>query len=298
MDGLLLIDKPSGWTSHDAVAYVRRTLGQKKAGHTGTLDPDATGLLIILIGKATRLAPYFEADEKEYVAGMKLGEETDTQDASGQVIKQCPVPPLDEKKIGEVFSRFTGKLEQVPPMYSAIKVGGQPLYKKARAGTEVERPPRKVEIKELELLGLKLPVIEFRVRCSKGTYVRTLCMDMGDALGSCAHMSSLRRTMTGGYGIDGAVSLSERPDNAALSVGVTPLSGILPELARAVLTEKGADGVRFGRSPGEADFAGMPEGLKEGEAVRLLDGGGQLLAIGEASGAGEAGPVRLKVVLV
>ena len=298
MDGLLLVDKPSGWTSHDAVAYIRRTLGQKKAGHTGTLDPDATGLLIILLGKATRLAPYFEADVKEYIARMKLGEETDTQDASGEVIKRCPVPPLDEKNIEEVFSRFTGALEQVPPMYSAIKVGGQPLYKKARAGTEVERPPRKIEVRELELLGMELPAVRFRVLCSKGTYVRTLCRDMGEALGSCAHMASLRRTRAGGYGIEGATDLSGRPSKEGLAAGVIPLAGMLPAMPGVVVSDNGAVGISFGRSPGRTEILEMPGRLTDGEAVRVLDGSGRLLAIGEEAGAGEAAPVRLKAVLV
>lgn len=298
MDGLLLVDKPSGWTSHDAVAYIRKTLGQKKAGHTGTLDPDATGLLIILLGKATRLAPYFEADEKEYVAWMKLGEETDTQDASGEVIKRCPVPPLDEKNIQEVFGRFTGVLEQVPPMYSAIKVGGQPLYKKARAGTEVERPPRRIEVRELELLGLEPPAVGFRVLCSKGTYVRTLCRDMGEALGSCAHMTSLRRTRAGGYGIEGATDLSGRPSKEGLAVHIVPLDGMLPAMPGVVVSDIGASGISFGRSPGKAEISEMPDRLEEGRAVRVTDCSGRLLAIGETAGAGEAVPVRLKAVLV
>src|SRR5512143_2656237 len=159
MDGLLLVDKPAGWTSHDAVAYVKRALGAKKAGHTGTLDPDATGLLLVLVGKATRLARYYEEDGKRYLGVMRLGAETDTQDASGRVVRECPVPELTAGRVAEVLDGFKGGLTQTPPMYSAVKVGGRPLYKSARAGKDIERKPRTVTIEAIGLVGIDGPLI-------------------------------------------------------------------------------------------------------------------------------------------
>jgi len=223
MDGLLLADKPSGWTSHDVVGYVRKTLGIKRVGHTGTLDPDATGLLLILVGKATRLAKYHERDAKRYTATMKLGAETDTEDAWGSVLGECDVPVLDDADVEAVFARFIGDIEQLPPMYSAVKVGGRPLYKSARRGEVVERKPRRVTIHHLKLSALDRDTVTFEVVCSKGTYIRTLCSGMGSALGSCAHMSALRRTGAGDYDVEGAVDIGARPDRDALEAAIIPI---------------------------------------------------------------------------
>lgn len=299
MDGLLLIDKPAGWTSHDAVAYVRRALREKRAGHTGTLDPGATGLLLVLVGKATRLARYFSADDKQYQAVMRLGAETDTEDAEGRVTRQCPVPELSKEEVDAVFGRFTGVIDQTPPMYSAVKQSGKPLYMKARAGEDIARSSRKVAVKRLELLARGSADITFNVLCSKGTYVRTLCRDMGEALGSCAHLGSLRRTAAGCYKASDAVSLETRPSGDELAKRLLPMKDLLPAAAYSVVTAKAGARVKDGVSPQVEDMALHPAMLKPGEPVKVLDEAGELLAVGEATEdiSGHM-PFTLKVVLV
>jgi tRNA pseudouridine55 synthase len=298
MDGLLLVDKPAGWTSHDAAAYVRKTLWIKRVGHTGTLDPDATGLILVLVGKATRLARYFDGDKKGYSAVMELGSETDTEDASGQITLECPVPELDAGQIEDVFHRFTGDIEQVPPMYSAVKVGGERLYKKARAGEQVERAPRKVSIEELHLTGIEGPLVSFEAVCSKGTYIRTLCRDLGKSLGSCAHMKSLRRTKVGDYLVRDALGLSEKPSKEEIAVHIIPMRDMLQGVASAVVAGAAASGIMNGISPRPEGFIKIPEGVGTGQPVRLLDETGNLLAVGESlEGIDEdAAPIKLKVV--
>lgn len=284
MDGMLLVDKPAGWTSHDIVGYVRKTLGIKRAGHTGTLDPDATGLLVVLIGKATRLAKYHEADTKAYQAVMSLGAETDTEDAGGNVTRECPVPELDEGSITAVFDRFTGEIEQVPPMYSAVKVDGAPLYKAARRGKEVERKPRKVTVHGLRLLGVEGGLVSFEAVCSKGTYIRTLCRDMGAALGSCAHMHSLRRTGVGGYDLTGSLDVGGRPGRDALEDAIIPLDRLLTHLPAVRLSGEAAGRVSDGVRPVSADIAGLDGEPAPGGYVRVEGPGGELFAVGIFTG--------------
>ena len=209
INGMLLIDKPAGWTSHDVVAKIRKLLKVKKAGHTGTLDPDATGLLCICLGKATKLTEYLKDDDKEYRVIMRLGITTDTQDGTGRILREIKDFTISEDQIREAFHKFTGKITQIPPMYSAIKRGGIPLYKLARAGKEVEREPRTVEIKKVELINMATPFVEFRVTCSKGTYIRTLCADMGDYLGTGAIMWRLERIRCGNFSLSSALSMEE-----------------------------------------------------------------------------------------
>ncbi|MGA2192664.1 MAG: tRNA pseudouridine(55) synthase TruB [Nitrospirota bacterium] len=294
VDGLLLVDKPVGWTSHDAVSFMRKLIGEKRIGHTGTLDPGATGLLILLIGKASRLARYFEADDKEYQAAMRLGAETDTQDMEGKIVRECPVPELDPEDVLRVFGRFTGEIEQEPPMFSAIKHEGKPLYKMARAGQEVERKLRRIKINALELTGMDGPSISFRVACSKGTYVRTLCRDMGIALGSCAHMESLIRTRAGSYSLDNALKLETRPSREDAIGKVVPLKAMLQEVPSAVVTPLAAAGIKNGVSPSDGGFeANSDHDMHEGP-IRLMDESGELLAMGETDGKS----VSLRVVLV
>ena len=198
-NGIIIIDKPADWTSMDVCAKLRGILKTKKVGHAGTLDPMATGVLPVFVGQATRGVSFAESGEKEYVATLRLGLVTDTQDTSGQTLAEYPVTvTMDD--VAAVLPRFTGAIQQIPPMYSAIKINGQKLYDLARQGREVERKPRAVTIHQLELLE-RLSDTEFtlRVRCSKGTYVRTLCHDIGQALGCGGCMASLRRTMAAGY---------------------------------------------------------------------------------------------------
>jgi tRNA pseudouridine55 synthase len=208
-DGVLLVDKPAGPTSHDVVDRVRRHFGFKKVGHCGTLDPAATGLLILVLERATKLQDRLMSDDKTYEGTMLLGVSTDSQDADGEVIAEKPVPPLTADDIESAFARFRGDIQQVPPMVSALKHQGTPLYKLARKGKTVEREPRLIHIYNLAVLALELPRIQFRVACTKGTYVRTLCSDIGDALGCGAHLFELRRTRSGKFDAKDAHSLDE-----------------------------------------------------------------------------------------
>ncbi len=200
-NGIIIIDKPAGWTSMDVCGKLRGILKTKKVGHAGTLDPMATGVLPVFVGSATRAVSYAEAGDKEYIAGLRLGLVTNTQDTSGDVLEQHPAEGITRGQLEAVLARFTGEIQQVPPMYSAIKIGGQKLYELARKGQEIERPARTVTIHGLELLEPEEPGGDWRlrVRCSKGTYVRTLCHDIGRALGCGGCMSSLRRTMAAGF---------------------------------------------------------------------------------------------------
>ena len=207
--GIIIIDKPAGWTSMDVCAKLRGILKERRIGHGGTLDPMATGVLPVFVGSATKAVEFAEKGDKEYIAGLRLGQTTNTQDTTGEVLEVRPVR-TDRGELEAVLSRFTGPIEQIPPMYSAVKIQGRKLYELARKGQEVERRPRPVTIHALEVLE-QTGDAEYllRVRCSKGTYVRTLCHDIGQALGCGGCMSSLRRTMAAGFGIDQAVTLEQ-----------------------------------------------------------------------------------------
>ena len=208
-NGILVIDKSAGWTSQDVAAKLRGVFHERRVGHGGTLDPMATGVLPVFIGRATRAAEFLESAEKEYVAGLRLGVVTDTQDTSGTVLETNPVC-VTRAQLEAALRQFLGPIEQIPPMYSAIKIGGQKLYDLARKGKEVERKPRSITIFELELLEqVNETDYLLRCRCSKGTYLRTLCHDIGQALGCGGAMFRLRRTMAAGYSLAEAVSLDD-----------------------------------------------------------------------------------------
>ena len=208
-NGILIVDKPAGWTSMDVCAKLRGILKTKKVGHAGTLDPMATGVLPVFVGQATRAVSFAESGEKEYIAGLRLGLITDTQDTEGKVLSEMPVA-ITQEQLRAVLPQFTGELRQVPPMYSAVKIGGKKLYELARSGKEIERPARSVTIRALELLEQVSPTdYILRVRCSKGTYVRTLCHDIGAALGCGGCMFSLRRTMAAGFTLSESRTLEE-----------------------------------------------------------------------------------------
>ena len=209
IDGVLLVDKASGMTSHDVVAIARRSLGQKKIGHCGTLDPLATGLLILTLGRGTKIQDLLMAEDKEYVGTLKLGEVTDSQDADGVVIETRPVPDLTREQIEAAFAKFTGDFYQMPPMVSAIKKEGVPLYKLARQGKTVEREPRFVHVYGCKIQNVRLPEIDFSVLCSKGFYVRTYAHDIGNELGCGAHLKGLRRTRSGKFSVEGAVTAEQ-----------------------------------------------------------------------------------------
>ncbi len=225
MNGLLIIDKPPGWTSHDAVAYIKKRLGAKKVGHLGTLDPIATGVLPLVIDGATKFARFLDNGKKEYIAKLKLGEETDTYDSEGKVMASSDCSHINEDEIEHAFSAFRGRITQVPPMYSSVKKNGTPLYKLARKGLIIEREAKEVEVFELEITNIELPYAEFRAVCSKGTYIRAICHDAGRALGCGGHMAGLKRVRCGGFSISEA--LSPKADLCALRSGIIPLEEAL-----------------------------------------------------------------------
>ena len=207
--GVLLIDKAPDMTSHDVVAIARRALNTKKIGHCGTLDPMATGLLMLVIGRATKIQDLLMSEDKEYEGTMTLGATTSTQDRQGEVLESKPVPDLSETEIKAAFDAYMGPFEQMPPMVSAIKKDGVPLYKLARKGQVVERDPRPVHVTSYKITRTELPEIDFVVNCSKGFYVRTYANDIGDKLGCGGHLSALRRTRSGKFTLDRAVTVHD-----------------------------------------------------------------------------------------
>jgi tRNA pseudouridine55 synthase len=229
-DGVLLIDKAPGMTSHDVVAIVRNRLATQKVGHCGTLDPFATGLLLIVVGKGTKIQDLLMSEDKEYVGTMKLGEVTNTQDRDGEVIEAHEVGTLDKSVIEGAFAKFHGDFYQIPPMVSAIKKEGVPLYKLAREGKIVEREPRCVHVYAHEIRKVRLPEIDFRVICSKGFYVRTYAHDIGQELGCGAHLSALRRTKSGRFTVDGAVTIEALKTDLKESIVDRIIS--LPDVSR------------------------------------------------------------------
>jgi tRNA pseudouridine55 synthase len=208
-DGVLLIDKAAGMTSHDVVAIVRRRLGIKKVGHCGTLDPLATGLLLVVVGRGTKIQDLLMAEDKEYTGTLQLGVTTDSQDADGETLDTRPVPDFKRDQLEAAFAKFHGDFYQLPPMVSAIKKDGVPLYKLARQGKTVEREPRFVHVFAHEITGVRLPEVDFRVVCSKGFYVRTYAHDIGEELGCGAHLRALRRTKSGRFDVAHAISVEE-----------------------------------------------------------------------------------------
>lgn len=251
-NGIIIINKEPGFTSHDVVAKMRGICGQRKIGHTGTLDPAAVGVLPVCLGSATKLCDLLTDKDKEYVAELLLGVETDTQDTTGQVLRERPVSVTPEQ-VRQCAVSFTGHIMQVPPMYSALKINGKKLYELAREGREVERSARPVTIHELEILELRLPVVRFRVVCSKGTYIRTLCADMGEKLGCGGAMQSLRRTRSGSFLLSDAITLGE-------------LQGLKDERRLGEVIK-----------PVDSVFAGCPALHVRGEHTKLLDNGNAFL---------------------
>ena len=247
MNGIVIIDKPAGWTSQDVVSKLRGVLHTKRIGHGGTLDPMATGVLPVFVGRATRAVEFFEHAEKTYLATLRLGLTTDTEDITGRVLEERDVSVTAEQ-LETVLCRFRGEIDQVPPMYSAIKINGQKLYELARKGREVERQSRRITIFRLECQDFDGIQAELLVHCSKGTYIRTLCKDIGEALGCGGCMAALRRVSAGAYAIEGAVSLEtlvaeQHPEKYLLQI-----DSIFGEYPQAVLTENQEKRCRNGNS--------------------------------------------------
>jgi tRNA pseudouridine55 synthase len=209
LDGALLIDKPSGPTSHDVVDVIRRRFGIKKVGHCGTLDPNATGLLIIVLGRGTKLSEKMMSDDKVYEGTVKFGEATDSYDSDGEITATAPVPPLTLDQLNEAAATFVGDQMQMPPMVSAIKIKGVPLYKLARKGIEVEREPRLIHIYSCRFTNYEPPLGQFKVACTKGTYVRSMAHDLGQKLGCGAHLAALRRSVSGKFDVAEATGLDD-----------------------------------------------------------------------------------------
>ncbi len=213
INGIIPVNKPQNWTSHDCVAVVRRVLHIKRVGHTGTLDPMATGVLPICVGTATRITEYMDLDFKEYSASLKLGITTDTLDIWGNVLSKCDIPDTNDEKvrvrIKEIFNSFKGEISQIPPKYSAIKVAGKKLYEYAREGKKVEIKPRKVFINRIDILDIRGDEIDFIVECSKGTYIRSICHDIGKMIGCGASMSALIRTRTGAFSLEDTIDIED-----------------------------------------------------------------------------------------
>ncbi len=231
IDGLLLIDKPPGCTSHDVVDFIRRRFGFKKVGHCGTLDPLATGLLMLVLGKATKIQDLLMAEDKVYAGTMKLGATTDSQDSDGEILEEKPVPPLTQTDVEAAMKSFSGDFYQIPPMVSAVKQQGVPLYKLARAGKVVEREPRLVHIYSSRITQWNLPQIGFEINCSKGFYVRTYCHDLGQALGCGAHLIELIRRKSGNFSLEKALSWKEAQE-INTTEALIPWILTLPEVSR------------------------------------------------------------------
>ena len=286
--GLLAVDKPAGVTSHDVVEKVRRRLRAKGAGHLGTLDPGASGLLLLALGAATRCIPVWQGGEKTYEGALLFGVVTSTQDLQGEVLERRPVD-LDEARVRAASIAFVGDIAQVPPMVSALRVRGERLHRIARRGEVVERAARPVRVLEWTWLSFDLPEARFRVRCSAGTYVRTLAHDLGAALGTGAALKALRRLRSEPFGLERAVPLRDldlQPADAVLAAGGIPLERALDVLAALVLDPRAAALVGYGQRPGfdrrAAEAAGVPIGAGPRSVVARAEDG-HPLALGEVT---------------
>lgn len=278
-NGVLPVDKPVGPTSHDVVAMARRGLKTRRVGHTGTLDPFASGLLLLCIGQATRLAEYLTDLPKTYRATIRLGVTTETDDLLGAVIESHPgAQDLPEERVREALRQQTGEILQLPPRYSAKKVGGERLYAAARRGVELERTAVPVTIHRLEILEMVLPEIEIEVECSSGTYIRAIARDVGESLGVGGHLTALRRTRVGSHHVDDAISQDAFGDEGAVAASTISLPDAVAHLPTVLVDERGEKALSYGQ------FLDAPEHAPAETPLALLSGDGRLLAIGERDG--------------
>ncbi|MBW2544050.1 MAG: tRNA pseudouridine(55) synthase TruB [Deltaproteobacteria bacterium] len=285
MNGVLIIDKPSGRTSHDVVRDVRKLLGAKKVGHAGTLDPLATGVLTVCINEATKLVQFFSNDDKEYRATMLLGVRTDTLDIEGEVLERCK-PHLQTEELKDVVEGFTGRIEQRVPKYSAVKFRGKPLYKWTRQGVDIEPPLRKVDLYHINVEEVRIPYVTFTVSCSKGTYIRSLCADIGNRLGCGACLSGLRRTRSGCFDEKNAISLEGLADREKVEIlkkNLLPIADTLPGLRKIVVDQDTADRIRKGYQP-DCDVLNDKNTplLEKGDLVKFVLQDGRIVAVAKA----------------
>ena len=292
LHGVLNVYKEKGWTSHDVVAKLRRITGQKKIGHTGTLDPEAQGVLPVCFGKGTKLCDMLTDKDKEYEAVLLLGVTTDTQDMTGEILAVRDTADLQEEDAAGTIRSFVGEYDQIPPMYSALKVNGKKLYELARSGQEIERKPRRVQIREIEILEMELPRVRMRVTCSKGTYIRTLCQDIGEKLGCGGCMESLTRTRVERFSVEDSIRLSEaeqRMEEGSLASFLFSIDEMFDRMPKLYLKPDAARMARSGNSflPEDILWAAAErdgELLKEytdGERVRVYDEERRFIAIYE-----------------
>ena len=285
MNGIIVIDKPAGISSARVVSILKKALNAKKVGHAGTLDPFADGVLICCVNQATKLADFLLHGPKRYIAELKLGEETDTQDLTGTVISRTEPNNFPAESIQAVFKKFEGSIEQLPPVYSALKHKGVPLYKLARNGQPVQKPPRPVEIYSIKVLDIKMPLIRFEVSCSAGTYIRTLGADIGKMLGCGGHLNALKRTASSGFTLDQAVSLSAledlRPGNP-LPASFINMADALPEMPAYTADRQLAKNIRHGQRITIRDLTGNEDFDTDrisGSEIKIVDQTGELVAI-------------------
>lgn len=284
--GVLNIYKEKGYTSHDVVARLRRIVGQKKIGHTGTLDPEAEGVLPVCLGKATKLCDLLTDKDKTYEAALLLGISTDTQDTTGKILEEKNTADLREEAVREVVLSFEGEYDQIPPMFSALKVGGKKLYELARDGKEVERKPRHVQIYRIRILQIDLPRVRMEVTCSKGTYIRTLCHDIGEKLGCGGCMESLLRTRVERFGVAESLRISEVEqlmDEGTLQEHMIKVDEMFPDYQKVYLTPEASAAVRNGNSFRLGDVIWISElsGFQNAERVRVYDEERNFIAVYE-----------------
>ena len=279
MNGVLSIDKPAGMTSHDVVSRVRRIAHLKRVGHAGTLDPDATGVLLVCLGQATRLSDYLADEGKEYQAVLALGQTTTTEDASGEILAEAEALHIAEADLAALLPRFVGDIQQIPPMVSAVHHEGKRLYELARAGVTVERAARTIRIDAIELRDFTPGVLAraaLDVTCGKGTYIRTLCADLGAALGVGGHMASLRRTRVGAFMADAATPLGDLTEENLPGLLVSSADALAHWPAQSAATDAEWSDIKSGRA--------LVSALPPGTAARILDIHGELIALGRADG--------------
>lgn len=302
INGFFVIDKPAGITSHDVVSRVRRILGTKKVGHTGTLDPFATGVLPVAVNEGTKAIPFLDEGVKCYEAKLKLGITTDTLDITGKILSTADFSSVDENRFAQLLPLFIGEIDQIPPMFSALKLDGQPLYKLARQGHEVERKSRRVEIRSLEITCFEPPYVSINVNCSRGTYVRSLADDMGRMLGCGAVLQELRRTESGPFGISSAITLEAL--QALVQQGIEETACMTPYQALAhlpdiQLKESGLEKIGFGKSPEWGDtYCAEPIACIEPVQARLSRDG-TLVGVAQLSpSTGDSTLIKLKRVFL